>query len=155
MVAIGNKLHRLLLLTPFCSILRPIIVILHYHQQVARGQFLFASQYLVAYALVKDVGTFVRACHHHGLVQSHLAIAACQSLYQLVARHHLDIRKSVELHLRQSNQGDRFLIERVHIKQPVPLIETNPRRIPQDATLLALPQHLVERTLIYVQTEAT
>ena len=119
---------------------------------VASGQFLLASQYLVANALVEDVGTLVRARHHHRLVQSHLTITAGQRLYQFVARHHLDIRKPVNQHLGKSN---REVETPLSTWRGVGGEAPDLCRIPQNATLLTLSQHLVERTLIDMQAKAT
>ena len=81
--------------------LYPIIVILHYHELVTRTEFLFAPQYLVANALIEDIGTLVTACHHHRLVETYLRIAGRQCLDKLVAWHDLDVSKALKVNLRQ------------------------------------------------------
>ena len=52
-------------------LLSPEVVVLDYHQPVARCQFFLAPQHLAAYALIEYVGALVASCHHHRLVHSH------------------------------------------------------------------------------------
>ena len=48
----------------------PVIVVLDHQQTVARTQFFFTLQYLVAYTLIKLIGSHVAARHDDRLVKS-------------------------------------------------------------------------------------
>ena len=78
-VAIGDEVHR--------RVFGREILVLHDHEQVARGELFLAVEHLIAYALVVDVGAFVRPRDHHGLVDAHLRVARSKLVDKLGTAH--------------------------------------------------------------------
>ena len=72
-VAVGNELAIGSWLLAISYL--PIIVILHNHDAVTATEFFLHVQYHIADTLIKDVGAFVRACHHDGIILPYLTIA--------------------------------------------------------------------------------
>ena len=81
--------------------MRPVIVVLDYHQQVARTKLVLTSQHHIANALVVDVRPFVGAGDDHRLVHACTTVARGQLLNQLIARNHVDIAETLKPHLGQ------------------------------------------------------
>ena len=132
-VAIGQEVERNLLL------LGPEIVVSHHHEHVARTKFLLTSEHRVAYALVVDIGPFVRPGEHDGLVGAHVAVAAVERLDELVAGHHADIGEAGEPHLGQKS----LAVAAYH--------PPHHRGVVEDARRLSLTEHLVELAIEHLQ----
>ena len=81
--------------------MRPVIVVLHNHQQVARTKLVLTSQHHIANTLVVDVRPFVRAGDDHRLVHACATVARGQLLNQLIAGNHVDIAETLKPHLGQ------------------------------------------------------
>ena len=125
-VAIGKKANS----APF--FLRPMVIVLHHHQQIARGKQFFAAKHRVSDALVKNVRPLVAACHHDGFVHSHLCIAGVERLDKLVARNNLQVGEPLQTYSWQ---------QRVFIA-PHQLAQTS--GVKQNAASRLLPYHLVQ-----------
>ena len=131
-LAVGNEIHRLVLL-------RPIIVVLGHHQPVARLQFLLTPQNLCPYALIIKVGTLVAAAHDDGLVHSVSTVASLQCFYQFASGQHPDVGKTTHTDFGQT--------EAIVLCNQL----TQAGSIPQDARLLLLPDHLRQVRLHHLQ----
>ena len=80
-------------------LLGPEVIVLDYHQPVARRQFFLAPQHLAAYALIEYVGALVASCHHHRLVHSNFGVACGKRLDEFVARNVDDVGKTMKSYL--------------------------------------------------------
>ena len=110
----------------------PEVVVLHNHQAVASAQLVLAVEDGVANALVVDVGPLVRAGDDDGLVVAHAAVARCQLLNQLVARHHADVGEAPKANPWQ------FRLRGVERHA------TDACGVEEDARVLTLTQHFVQ-----------
>ena len=152
-VAIGQKRHGLfnLLRSLPQFLFQPVIVVLHNHQLVARTELIFAVKHLVADALIVDVGALVAAGDDDGLVLPHVRIAVGKRLDEFVARHDVDVVESRHPYLRQRGgnmecRGARRFSGGAEASDFC--------RIPQNARLLTLSQHLAQVAFVYVQSIA-
>ena len=93
-VAIGYKGRGFLL--------PPVVVVLHNHEHIAVRQLLLAVEYCVAYALVVDVRTFVRAGDDDGVVLAYMTVAVAELLNEFVAPHQVYVGEPLEAYFRHS-----------------------------------------------------
>ena len=78
----------------------PVIIVLHYHQQVTRAEFLVAIEHPIADALVVDVCPFVGTRDDHRFIHPHPRVAAAQFVNEVVARHQSDVLETGKADLR-------------------------------------------------------
>ena len=142
-VAVGNEIQLRFLAPPY-SILLPRssfllprssfllqILIPHHHQQIARRQFLLATENRVSDARVISICAFVRPRDNNRFVHPDRAVTRRQRLDEFVATHDSNVGKTLELNLWKQRIA--------HLKT----VEISDfRRIPKDAAVLTLPHHL-------------
>ena len=122
-LAVGDEVRAFVLL-------RPIVIVLGHHQDVARLQLFFPPKDALADALVVDVGTLVAAADDDGLVHPVAGITLFQGINQFVAGHKTDVVESLYAQAREGEDLARLQGT------------AQPGGVPEDARCLLLPDDL-------------
>ena len=93
-----NEIH---FFTFFC----PVVIILCYHQQVARVQFIFPPKNLRAYTIIIDIRPLIGTAYDNGFIHSVTVVTSTQRIYQFIARNYLYISEPRYLYLWQTLAG--------------------------------------------------
>ena len=66
-ISVGYEVH-------FLAVSRPMVIVLGYHQYVARIKFVLPIKDCISYSLVIQVGSLVGAAYYHGFIHTYFIV---------------------------------------------------------------------------------